>query len=97
MELIDTLADYQRCIHKRLDDALDTGDAEEIARATALKIGAITLANAYRAYTERWLHRDALVHWPEYRLSAQRMINAIVAATQFADVPKQPDQLPIMA
>lgn len=75
------LARFQLLVHHMLDEA-SGGDAANEEMAVNLKIGAIALGQAYDEFRGRWQERSFLSNWPEYRLSANRMIHTILLAVE---------------
>ena len=77
-EMIEAMAAYQRHVHDRMSTAAtDAGDPVQTRRAQAAKIGCIEIERAYQTFTNRWAHREAAHHWPEYRLSAIVMMKQV--------------------
>lgn len=88
--MVETLASYQLVVHRLLAET-EPGDAdrEKRDRACFVKVETIALVKEYGDFTARWAQRKAAAHWPEYRLSALRMINAFtdhVRVTAAADI-----------
>lgn len=54
------------------------GDPEQIARYTNLQ-------HAYDAFCERWVYRDGIEHWHEYRLSVVVMMKQVRSLVQSAE------------
>lgn len=78
MEMICAMAEYARYVQQHVVDAALAGaDPEQIRLAQEIKIGSIALQRSYQSFADRWLHRDGMANWPEYRLSAIVMMKQV--------------------
>ena len=84
-QLVENFARFQQLVHCVLMEALGK-DARSMQCAVELKIGAINLDRAYAEFRARWLERRLHSNWPEYRLSAQRMIHTIYGTMALVDM-----------
>lgn len=77
-EMVHTMSAYDRYIDEVLiAQAEASGDADLICRARAIQVGSRRLTDAYDAFRARWVGRNPLANWPEYRLSAMLMIKQL--------------------
>lgn len=77
-EMVCALEEYARYVQQQVLDIASSGsDRERIRLAQEIKIRSIALEQTYRAFTERWRHRDGIANWPEYRLSAIVMMKQV--------------------
>ena len=76
-EMLVTIEAYAQHIQQLSDAAHVSGDLAREQAAQELKIGCIALQQTYRAFTDRWRHRDGISNWPEYRLSAIVMMKQV--------------------
>lgn len=72
------LTEYQVYKHNGIFDPIIVQcDRERSDLARTLKADCIALDIEYGRFAKRWTGRNASDHWPEYRLSALRMIRII--------------------
>lgn len=77
-EMVQMMAAYGRFIDEVLVPRAErSGDPELICRARAIHVGSERLINAYDRFCARWVHRDPMMNWPEYRLTAMLMIKQL--------------------
>ncbi|WP_374944523.1 hypothetical protein [Sphingomonas sp.] len=77
-EMIQAIDAYTHYVHDHvLDAAVAANDPARMQLAHEIKIGCISLEQTYRTFTSRWAHRDGMLNWPEYRLSAIVMMKQI--------------------
>lgn len=78
-ELVAALAAYQRFVHEEIYVTAQHagGPPEALGDALTLKIDCIQLQSDYEDFGLRWTRCDVLENWPEYRLSAHRMIRQL--------------------
>lgn len=78
-EMVEALSAYQRFVHEEIYEPAQQGIGSPEARhdAQALKIDCIQLQRDYDDFGLRWARRHVLENWPEYRLSANRMMKQI--------------------
>lgn len=77
-EMQGILTKYQVFKHRNIfDPTIAEGILARAELATTLKADCIALDVEYARFVKRWTGRDASDHWPEYRLSAIRMIRVI--------------------
>ena len=85
MKLVAELARFQQLVHLVLSDT-SAGDPARLHDAIGLKVEAIALGRAYDEFRHRWMVKQFTSNWAEYRLSASRMINTILAAIAPVDL-----------
>ena len=73
-EMVRTLEAYS--VHVK-----SLGDAALIARCASLE-------QAYQSFRARWVYRDGIEHWYEYRLSAIVMMKQVRALVQQAEAER---------
>lgn len=78
-ELVEALAAYQRYVHEEIYQPAQhgVGAPEALEGARMLKIGCIQLQRDYEDFGLRWTRCEVLENWPEYRRSANRIIEQI--------------------
>jgi hypothetical protein len=76
--MFETLGAYQGFVHRDVyEEAKRIGEPEQLKRAEGLKASCVRLSFEYQSFAMRWSNRPASESWPEYRLSALRMISAV--------------------
>ena len=83
-EMVDAIDAYCRHIHGLRDDA--DAPAEWLDRLIA---GCNELRATYQSFGVRWMRRDCIAHWHEYRLSAVVMMKQVRKLVQDAEAAKQ--------
>jgi hypothetical protein len=74
------LSAYQLFIHREVfEPSIAAGTADEVARAKALKVECIMLADAFRTYVKHWSVTEIESVWPEYRRAAGDMLRRLRA------------------
>ena len=79
-EMVDAMDTYCRHVHHLRDDGRVSRTAGQ-----ALVDGCTRLRAAYEAFRARWIHRDGIEHWYEYRLSAVVMMKQVRSHVQQAE------------
>lgn len=79
-EMVDSIGAYCRHVSE-----LQDGSAAPADQSQALLVGCNDLQAAYEKFRARWVHRDGIDHWQEYRLSAVVMMKQVRAVVQNAE------------
>ena len=87
-EMVDAMRRYRRHAEDVHAAAYGSGDPSAIAAADMLCHGSKALGRAYDEFRARWAHREALANWPEYRLSAIRMMKLVRNQVQQAEAAR---------
>lgn len=76
--MFEALGAYQGFVHREVhEEAKRIGEAERSKHAAALKAACIALSFQYQSFAMRWAERSVSESWPEYRLSALKIISAV--------------------
>ncbi|MEG3124429.1 hypothetical protein [Sphingomonas sp. GB1N7] len=76
-EVVEAMAAYRRCADQERVAASEPAAFEQIAYADLLASGSIELQRIYDDFRRRWIDREIVGNWHEYRLSAIVMMKQV--------------------